>query len=234
MLKKIVVKVNAHPDVKEVFVGEDLKVERTESKGAAIRDLLLIKDKDGKVLGEFDHFLYWRYVEPKVSEDHLRMLEAAMGKIQTILDDGQVGPEIRMEKIRKLMYEERQLELIHEPDQDLMLLNLEYLDSIVERLTPGMDALTLSWAIYAVRQFVENNLIPGGPCDPDDPEWSWDAFKDSFRPATFKDHVDAPVNPCKTCKVRPVDQHGLDEPCQAVNIDRFLCHALDEYLKETT
>ncbi len=240
-MKKIVVKIGMDPDVKEMFSGEDLKTDRRGSAGAAMRDVLRIIGKDEETLAEFDHFIYWRYVDPP-DTDRLRLMQAAvLGKIQAILDDGQVNTDIRLEKIQKLMYEEGQLELIREPDKDLLLLNLGYVESFMKELDPGLDTETLYWSMYAVKQYIENDLVPGGPCDPDvvpgkpsDPnprEWTWEKFKASFRPATRKDHV-APINPCKTCKVRPIDQHGLDEPCQAANIGDFPCYAFDEYLTE--
>ena len=181
---KLIVKTSLDPELKEVFEGTDLKVSRTNSRGAAMRDVLLIKDKDAKILGEFDHFLYWRYVDAP-DKDRLQLMQAAvLGKIQAILDDGQVKDDIRMEKIQKLMYEEGQLELIREPDKDLLLLNLEYLGTVVDGLTPGMDTETLAWCMYAVKQFAENNLVPGGPADPDSSDWTWEQFKTSFRAAT--------------------------------------------------
>jgi len=177
MLKKIVVKVRAEPDVKEVFVGEDLKAVRRD-------DRLVIRSKDDEDLGAFDSLLYWRYVDAS-DKDRLQMMQAAaLGKIQAILDDGQVKDDIRLEKIQKLMYEEGQLELIREPDKDLLLLNLGYLDAFVKKLAPGMDTETLAWCMYAVKQFAENNLVPGGPADPDSSDWTWEKFKASFRAAT--------------------------------------------------
>ena len=180
---KVIVKTSLDPELKEVFEGTDLKVSRTNSRGAAMRDVLLIKDKDAKILGEFDHFLYWRYVDAP-DKDRQRLMHAVIGKIQAILDDGQVNPDIRMEKIQTLMYEEGHLVLIREPDKDLLLLNLGYLDSFVKKLTPGMDTETLAWCMYAVKQFAENNLVPGGPADPDSSDWTWEQFKTSFRAAT--------------------------------------------------
>lgn len=175
---KIVVKIGVDPDVKEVIVGEKLTVIRVDG-------VVQIRDGD-ELVGEFDHIVYWRYVDVP-DPDRLRLLQAVHLKIQGILDDGQVNDDIRLAKIQKLMYEEGQLELIQEPDKELLLLNLGYLDTFVERLTPGMDTETLAWCMYAVKQFAEHNLVPGGPADPGDPEWSWEKFKNSFRPAKVVD-----------------------------------------------
>ena len=180
-MKKIIVKVGLSPDVKEMFVGEELKAEKLS--GSGIQGALRITGKDNEIMGEFDRYVYWRYVEIPEPDDRLRVLEAAMGQIQAILDDDQEASIIRLDTIHALMNEEKQLELIHEPDKDLMLLNLDYMGSFVELLAPGMDTETLAWAMYAVKQFTEHNLVPGGPCDPGDSEWTWEKFKDSFRPA---------------------------------------------------
>ena len=180
---KIIVKTSLDPQqLKEVFEGKDLKVERRKGASNLITEYLRVSDGEN-ILGEFDHFLYWRYAHAP-GTNRLQLMQAVLGKIQAILDDGQVKDDIRMEKIQKLMYEEGQLELIREPDKDLLLLNLEYLGTFVELLAPGMDTETLAWCMYAVKQFAENNLVPGGPADPGDSDWTWDQFKASFRAAT--------------------------------------------------
>jgi len=70
-----------------------------------------------------------------------------------------------------------------EPDRDVLLMNLDYLDSFVEKLGPGLKEETLRWAIYAVRRYAENAVIPGGPIDPSSHDWTWDKFKESFVPS---------------------------------------------------
>lgn len=73
-----------------------------------------------------------------------------------------------------------------EPDRDILLMNLDYLDSFAEKLGPGLKEETLRWAIYTVKRYSEYNEIPGGPIDPNDPDWSWDKFKKSFIAAPVK------------------------------------------------
>jgi len=73
-----------------------------------------------------------------------------------------------------------------DPDMDTLLRNLIYLDKTVDTLEAGLDTETLAWCIYAVQQFVEHKLVPGGPADVNSDTWSWEKFKDSFRPAVFK------------------------------------------------
>lgn len=74
----------------------------------------------------------------------------------------------------------------NEPDLDVLLINLDYLDTFAEKLGLGLKEETLRWALHAVKRYAQHNEIPGGPIDPDSPTWSWDQFKDSFVAAPVK------------------------------------------------
>ena len=71
-----------------------------------------------------------------------------------------------------------------EPDKAALLLNLNYVDGFIMKLPIGLGEETLKWAIYAVKQYVKYNKIPGGPIDPN--AWAWEKFKASFKPAEKK------------------------------------------------
>lgn len=117
----------------------------------------------------------------------IKALKATIQKIDALIDNTKFIEDAESPLVKAIHIlvnsEIHRLQLINEPDKDLLLLNLGYLDTFVDRLAPGMDTETLAWCIYAVKQFAEHKLVPGGPVNPNDPEWPWEKFKDSFRPA---------------------------------------------------
>jgi len=171
---KIIVKLQLEPEVKEVFTGNDLEAVKLDKT-------LRIKDGD-QILAEFNRYLYWvkEGVKGQMGEV-LRDREILLKEIEkfTSTDPKIIAtPLQRLKKIREMISEKDALsdEILLEPNETALLLNLGYLDSFVEKLGPGMPEETLRWAIYAVKQYVENDMVPGGPCDPNAADWSWDCL----------------------------------------------------------
>jgi len=179
---KIIVKLQLEPEIKEIYEGNDLSALRFGSE----HPILVVKDGD-ETLGEFMHWAYWvkEGIKGQMGEV-LRDREILLKEIEkfTSTDPTIVATALqRLKKIREMISEKDALsdEIILEPNEAALLLNLKYLDSFINKLGPGMPEETLRWAIYSVIQYVENKMIPGGPCDPNAADWSWEQFKDSFR-----------------------------------------------------
>lgn len=81
--------------------------------------------------------------------------------------------------VKKL--EEKLTDAVNEPNKDVLLLNLGYIEGFAKKMPEGMAAEAMRWCIYAVQQYVEKNEIPSMSIDPETVKWT--EFKDSFQPA---------------------------------------------------
>lgn len=118
------------------------------------------------------------------------ILDKKQKKLVTAVKQLQVDGESILDLEAKVKRLEAKIKDMTEPSSTLMLLNLDYLDGLAEKLPAGLGEETLRWAVYAVKQYVKYNKIPGGPIDPN--AWNWEKFKASFIPAEKKDEDGSP------------------------------------------